>query len=73
MTQTRAYIVILSDRAQAVAHGDDYIGTEHFLLALLCHRDAPVVQALASLGAEENEVRAAITAQRAESGPERPT
>ncbi len=57
---------------EAVAHGDDHIGTEHFLLALLCHRDAPVVQALASLGAEENEVRAAITAQRAESGPERP-
>ena len=57
---------------EAVAHGDDYIGTEHFLLALLCHRDAPVVQALASLGAEENKVRAAITAQRAESGPERP-
>ena len=57
---------------EAVAHGDDYIGTEHFLLALLCHRDAPVVQALASLGAEENEVRAAITAQRAESGPECP-
>jgi hypothetical protein len=57
---------------EAVAHGDSYIGTEHFLLGLLCHRDAPVVQALASLGAEENQVRAAITAQRAESGPERP-
>jgi hypothetical protein len=57
---------------EAVAHGDSYIGTEHFLLGLLCHRDAPVVQALARLGAEENEVRAAITAQRAESGPERP-
>jgi ClpA/ClpB-like protein len=57
---------------EAVAHGDSYIGTEHFLLGLLCHRDAPVVQALASLGAEENQVRTAITAQRAESGPERP-
>jgi Clp amino terminal domain, pathogenicity island component len=57
---------------EAVAHGDRYIGTEHFLLGLLCHRDAPVVQALASLGAEENQVRIAITAQRAESGPERP-
>jgi Clp amino terminal domain, pathogenicity island component len=57
---------------EAVAHGDSYIGTEHFLLGLLCRRDAPVVQALASLGAEEDEVRAAITAQRAESGPERP-
>lgn len=57
---------------EAVVHGDSYIGTEHFLLGLLCHRDAPVVQALASLGAEENKVRAAISAQRAESGPERP-
>ena len=57
---------------EAVAHGDSYIGTEHFLLGLLCHRDAPVVQALASLGAEENQIRTAITAQRAESGPERP-
>lgn len=57
---------------EAVADGDTYIGTEHFLLGLLCHRDAPVAQALASLGAEESQVRAAITAQRAESGPERP-
>ena len=57
---------------EAVAHGDNYIGTEHFLLGLLCHRDTPVVHALASLGAEENEVRAAITAQRAGSGPEHP-
>jgi ATP-dependent Clp protease ATP-binding subunit ClpC len=56
---------------EAVAHGDDYIGTEHFLLGLFCHGDAAVIQALASLGAEENEIRAAITAQRAESGPER--
>jgi Clp amino terminal domain, pathogenicity island component len=56
---------------EAIAHGDDYIGTEHFLLGLFCHGDAAVVQALASLGAEENEVRAAITAERAESGPER--
>jgi ATP-dependent Clp protease ATP-binding subunit ClpA len=57
---------------EAVAHGDNYIGTEHFLLGLLYHRDSPVVQALATLGAEENEVRAAITAQRAECGPEHP-
>jgi hypothetical protein len=57
---------------EAIAHGDDYIGTEHFLLGLFCRSDTAVVHALASLGAEENEVRAAITAQRAESGPERP-
>ena len=57
---------------EAVAHGDNYISTEHFLLALYCHSDAAVVQALAGLGADESQVRAAVTAQRAESGPERP-
>jgi hypothetical protein len=66
----RVWLAVLDE---AVAHGDDHIGTEHFLLGLFCHSDTAVVQALASLGAEENEVRAAITAQRAESGPERPT
>jgi Clp amino terminal domain, pathogenicity island component len=57
---------------EAVAHGDDYIGTEHFLLGLFCDHDAAVVQALAGLGAGESQVRAAVTAQLAESGPERP-
>ena len=65
----RVWLAVLDE---AVAHGDSCIGTEHFLLGLFCHSDTPVVQALASLGAEESEVRAAITAQRAESGPERP-
>jgi Clp amino terminal domain, pathogenicity island component len=65
----RAWLAALDE---AVAHGDHYIGTEHFLLALYCHSDAAIVQALARLGAEENQVRAAITAQRAESGPEPP-
>ena len=58
---------------EAVAHGDNYIGTEHFLLGpLLPTATRPPLQALARLGAEENEVRTAITAQLAESGPERP-
>ena len=65
----RVWLAVLDE---AVAHGDDYIGTEHFLLGLLCHRDAPVVQALTSMGAEESQTRAAIAAQRAESGLERP-
>jgi ATP-dependent Clp protease ATP-binding subunit ClpA len=56
---------------EAMANGDDYIGTEHLLLALFCDSDAAVVQALARLGARENEIRAAITGLRAESGPER--
>jgi hypothetical protein len=65
----RAWLAVLDE---AVARGDNYIGTEHFLLALYCQHDAAVVQALAGLGAGESQVRAAITAQRAESGPERP-
>jgi Clp amino terminal domain, pathogenicity island component len=56
---------------EAVAHGDDYIGTEHFLLGLFCDRDAAVVRALTGLGAGEGQVRAAVTAQLAESGRER--
>ena len=48
----------------------DYIGAEHLLLGLFCDSDAAVVQALATLGGRENEVRAAITGLPAESGPE---
>jgi ATP-dependent Clp protease ATP-binding subunit ClpC len=56
---------------EAMANGDDYIGTEHLLLGLFCDSDAAVVQTLARLGVGENEARAAITSLRAESGPER--
>jgi hypothetical protein len=65
----RAWHAVLDE---AVAHGDNYIGTEHFLLALYSRSDTAIVRALASLGAEESQVRAAITAQRAETGAERP-
>jgi len=54
---------------EAVAHGHDYIGTEHILLALFRAGDDTAAQALASLGAGEREVRDAITALRGEPGP----
>jgi hypothetical protein len=56
---------------EAVAHGHDYIGTEHFLLALFSDSGGAAARALARLGAGENEVRGAIAALLAESGPER--
>jgi hypothetical protein len=56
---------------EAVAHGDDYIGTEHFLLALFCDDDNAAAQILTRLGAGEPEVRAALTELLAESGRER--
>ena len=57
---------------EAVAHGDDYIGTGHILMALFSNSDAAAAQALASLGAGETEVRTVLAALLAESGPERP-
>jgi hypothetical protein len=54
---------------EAVAHGDDYIGTEHILPALFHASDDRAAQALASLGAGEREVRGAITAVLAEHAP----
>ena len=57
---------------EAVAHGHDYIGTEHILLALFHAGDDTAARALASLGAGEREVRAAIIAVPGEPGPGRP-
>jgi hypothetical protein len=65
----RLWPVVLDE---AVAHGDDYIGTQHFLLALYSDSDAAPAQALAGLSAGEHEVRSVIAALLAESGPERP-
>jgi Clp amino terminal domain, pathogenicity island component len=65
----RLWPVVLDE---AVAHGDDYIGTQHFLLALFSETDAAAAQVLARLNGRENEVRSVITALSAESGPERP-
>jgi hypothetical protein len=56
---------------EAVAHGDDYIGTEHLLLALFCEADNAAVQVLTGLGAGEQQVRAAVAELLAESGRER--
>jgi len=56
---------------EAVAHGDDYIGTEHFLLALFCDDGNAAAQVLTRLGAGEREVRAAVAGLLAESGRER--
>jgi Clp amino terminal domain, pathogenicity island component len=57
---------------EAVAHGQDYIGTEHILLALFHAGDDTAARTLASLGAGEREVRAAITAVADQPGPIRP-
>lgn len=56
---------------EAVAHGDNYIGTEHLLLALFSDSDAVAAEALARLGAGETEVRTMLASLLAESGPER--
>lgn len=56
---------------EAVARGDDYIGTEHFLLALFANSDTAAAQILTRLGAGESEVRSMIADLLAESGPER--
>ncbi len=56
---------------EAVAHGDDYIGTEHFLLALFCDNDNAAAQILTRLGAGERGVRAAVAELLAQSGRER--
>ncbi len=55
--------------AEAAAHCDYHIGTSHLLLALFRADDQTAAQALARLGAGESQVRSAITALQAESGP----
>jgi hypothetical protein len=57
---------------EAVAHGRDYIGTEHILLGLFHAGDDTAAQALTRLGAGEHEVRAAIIAVIGDPGPGRP-
>lgn len=58
--------------AEAAAHCDYRIGTGHLLLALFSADDQAAAQALTRLGAGESQVRDAVTALQAESGPERP-
>ena len=62
--------VIQAALGEAVAHCDYHIGTEHLLLALFHADDQTAAQALARLGAGENQVRGAVTALLAESGRE---
>ena len=57
--------------AEAAAHCDYRIGTDHLLLALFRADDQAAAQALTRLGAGESQVRGAVTALLAESGPER--
>jgi ATP-dependent Clp protease ATP-binding subunit ClpA len=63
--------LIQAAAAEAAAHRDYRIGTDHLLLALFRADDQTAGQALAHLGAGESQVRDAITALQAESGPER--
>jgi hypothetical protein len=57
--------------AEAAAHCGYHIGTDHLLLALFRADDQTAAQALTRLGAGESQVRRAVTALQAESGPER--
>jgi ATP-dependent Clp protease ATP-binding subunit ClpC len=62
--------LIQAAAAEAAAHCDYRIGTDHLLLALFRADDQSAAQALTRLGAGESQVRSAITALQAESGPE---
>ena len=57
--------------AEAAAHCDYRIGTDQLLLALFRADDQAAAQALTRLGAGESQVRDAVAALQAESGPER--
>jgi ATP-dependent Clp protease ATP-binding subunit ClpA len=57
--------------AEASARCDYHIGTQHLLLALFQADDQAAARMLARLGAGESQVRDALTAVLAESGPDR--
>ena len=63
--------LIQAAAAEAAAHCDYRIGTDHLLLALFRADDQTAGQALTRLGAGESQFRDAVAALRAESGPER--
>jgi ATP-dependent Clp protease ATP-binding subunit ClpC len=63
--------LIQAAAAEAAPHCDYRIGTDHLLLALFRVDDQTTAQALAHLGAGESQVRSAVSALQAESGPER--
>ena len=62
--------LIWAAAAEAAAHCDAHIGTDHLLLALFRADDPAAAQTLAQLGAELEQVRSTITALRAETGEE---
>ena len=62
--------VISAVLAEAAARCDYHIGTQHLLLALFHADDQAAAQALARLGAGESQVREAMTAVLAGTGPE---
>jgi hypothetical protein len=64
-SQPRGQKVLNSALPEALIHGTTNMGTGHLLLAQF-HDDGPAAQALARLGAGENQVRDAITAVLAE-------
>jgi ATP-dependent Clp protease ATP-binding subunit ClpC len=49
---------------QALGLGDDYIGTEHMLLALLIERDARTARVLSALGLRPDLLRTAVMEER---------
>jgi ATP-dependent Clp protease ATP-binding subunit ClpA len=49
---------------QALGLGEDYIGTEHMLLALLIERDARTASVLASLGLPPSLLRSTVMDER---------
>jgi hypothetical protein len=57
-TDARDVVRLAQDQARGLQH--DHIGTEHLLLALAAKRDLPAAGALASLGADETALRAAV-------------
>lgn len=62
--------LIWAAAAEAAAHCDAHIGTDHLLLALYRADDPAAAQALAQLGAEEEPVRSTVAALRTETGEE---
>jgi ATP-dependent Clp protease ATP-binding subunit ClpA len=60
-TQRARHVMAESSRA-AISLGDDYVGTEHLLLALFSEPEGLAARALAAMDVSEDTVRAAIRA-----------
>ena len=52
----RAWLVIQKAREQAWSLGDDYVGTDHILLAMLADADGAAAYALEDLGVDYERV-----------------